>query len=181
MRLRWLIVLLGVALFTLLPLYSTLAADTGEAAIRERLKGVAETGATFAPQPSIPKYAGKIVQGGLAISGLLFFALTIYGGIMYLTSGGNEEQAKKSTKILVRAVIGLFIIIFAGAITQFITGYLARPVSTPGEQPEYLDRDLGEGCPAGYAQVIDIPVLWLGDIPEEYAGQGVSGAACRRL
>lgn len=171
-----------VLLFTSLLIAPVSAADTGEAAIRERLKGVAETGATFAPNPSIPRYAGKIVQGGLAISGLLFFALTIYGGIMYLTSGGNEEQAKKSTKIIVRAVIGLFIIIFAGAITQFITGYLARPVSTSSaEGPEYLDRDVGEDCPAGYAQVIDIPVLWLGDIPEGSAQQGVSWAACRRL
>lgn len=129
--------LLGMTLFLFISFLITAvsAADTGEAAIRERLKGVAETGATFAAQPSIPKYAGKIVQGGLAISGLIFFALTIYGGVMYLTAGGNEEQAKKSTKIIARAVIGLLIVLFAGAITQFIAGYLARSVvSCPSGQ-----------------------------------------------
>lgn len=75
--------------------------------------------------------AGRIVRSALVLLGLIFFTLTIYAGVLYLTAGGNEEQIKKSTTILKRAVIGLFIVIFAGAITQFITSYLPRAV-TPG-------------------------------------------------
>lgn len=138
------VVLLVILLSTALPTLA--AAEVGEQAIRERLKGVAETGATFAPNPSVPRYAGKIVQGGLAISGLIFFALAVYGGIMYLTAGGNEEQAKKSTKILVRATIGLFIIIFAGAITQFIDDYLRRSVVTCSED-QHFDAELNQCAP----------------------------------
>lgn len=82
------------------------------------------------PQP-LAVAAGRIVRGALVLLGLIFFALTVYGGVLYLTAGGNEEQVKKATGILKGAIIGLIIVIFAGAITQFITGYIARPVVTP--------------------------------------------------
>lgn len=116
-----------------------LAADTGAAAVRERVKNVAE-GVGYLPAPTdsgaaagfLTGFFGKITRGALVLLGVLFFALVVYGGIMHLTAGGNEEQVKKSTKIIVRGLVGLLIVIFAGAITQFLMK-LTRPVCPEGE------------------------------------------------
>jgi len=48
-----------------------------------------------------------LTVGGIAV---IFF---IYGGVTYLTAGGNEEQAKKGKTILIQAIIGLVIIALA--------------------------------------------------------------------
>ncbi|KKU73653.1 MAG: hypothetical protein UX98_C0005G0029 [Parcubacteria group bacterium GW2011_GWA2_47_26] len=106
------------------------AEDTGAGAVRERLRGAGETGAGFTSYAASPaEYFGRIVRGALVLLGLVFFTLTVYGGILYLTASGNEDQVKKAKTILTRAIIGLIIVVFAGAITQFITGYVARPVT----------------------------------------------------
>ena len=112
-----------------------LATDAGS--INDKLKNVAEKGVGFLPNPSIPEFAGTIVYGALTLLGLIFFILVVYGGVLHLTAGGNDEQAKKSTKIIIRALIGLLIVIFAGAITQFIIK-VAAPVQ--------------EACPSGQAR-----------------------------
>ena len=126
--------------------------------------------------------AGRIVRGALLLLGVIFFALTVYAGILYLTAGGNEEQVKKATTILKSAVIGLFIVIFAGAITQFVVGYAARRVVPP--QPsgatsyaDYMDIGLWDcitgACPDNYSCRLDAP-----EVIEDQGG--MEGAVCAR-
>ena len=142
-------------------------AEIGAKAVTDKLtnlwqKGLGLTGESL----SVVQIAGRIVRGALLLLGVIFFALTVYAGILYLTAGGNEEQVKKSTTILKGAVIGLLIVIFAGAITQFVTSYSSRQVTPP--QPagatsyaDYIDIGLWDcmmsRCPINYSCRLDAP------------------------
>ena len=78
------------------------------------------------PSLFLPLYLGLIVRAALTLLGVIFFALTIYGGFLWLYAGGNEEQVKKAKAIITRAIIGLIITLFAGGITQFVIYYFGR-------------------------------------------------------
>ena len=147
--------------------------DVGKAAILQKLKGVGEPQgeqATVTPQRDPVVIAGRIVRAALVLVGVIFFALMIYGGSLWLTAGGNEEQVKQARHIIVRASIGAIIVLFAGAITQFLVNQLGRPVAPPTSGPEYIDAPgFTEGCPPGYSYVLNAP--------DE---TGIEGDACRR-
>lgn len=63
----------------------------------------------------------KIITVVLTFIGLIFIVLIIYAGFKYMTSGGNEEQAKKAMSLLKNAILGLIIILASWAITRYIT------------------------------------------------------------
>lgn len=63
---------------------------------------------------------GSIVGTLLSFLGVLFMALVIYGGILWMTARGNEQQVEKAKDLLVNAIIGLIIVLAAYAITSFI-------------------------------------------------------------
>ena len=84
---------------------------------------------TNPPDFGVATIAGTVIGYLLAFVGVIFFVLMLYGGFLWMTSRGNEEQVKKAKAVLLRAIIGLVIVLFAGAITQFITGFLSRSVT----------------------------------------------------
>ena len=63
---------------------------------------------------------GKIISALLAFLGTIFLVLIIYGGFLWMTAGGNEEQIKKARGIITHATIGLIIVLAAYAITYYI-------------------------------------------------------------
>ena len=67
---------------------------------------------------------GKIVGAALAFIGILFFILMIYGGFLWMTARGNEENVTKAKELIIAAVIGLVIVLAAYAITAYIGGAL---------------------------------------------------------
>lgn len=62
----------------------------------------------------------------VVIAGIIFVVLMLVGGIMYLTSAGNEDASKKAKTLLVDAVIGLVIVAIAwsagGWVVDQLTG-----------------------------------------------------------
>ena len=96
--------------------------DTVDAAIGN-LKGVAQESGVVQntnTAPSTAQIIGKIINVTLGILGLIFFILVVYGGITWMTAGGNEEKASKAVKILTRSTIGIIIVIVAYLITNVI-------------------------------------------------------------
>lgn len=67
---------------------------------------------------------GTVVKGVLALVGTIFFVLTIYAGILWMTAQGNSETVEKATSIVKASIIGLAITMSAYAITVFVTGKL---------------------------------------------------------
>ncbi len=80
----------------------------------------AATAAGLKTGVTLESRAGQIVGALLALVGVLFFVLMIYGGILWMTAGGNDTQVKNAQKTIAAAVIGLVIVISAYAITMFI-------------------------------------------------------------
>lgn len=75
---------------------------------------------------SIPGIIGQIIGAILSFVGVIFFLLLIYGGILWMTARGNEENVKKSISLMTQAAYGLIIIAAAYLITKYIGSLLLR-------------------------------------------------------
>jgi len=62
----------------------------------------------------------KVVQTALSLIGVLFLILMIYGGFLWMTDRGNEDQVKKAKSLITAAVIGLIIVVSAYAISYLV-------------------------------------------------------------
>jgi hypothetical protein len=51
---------------------------------------------------------------------MIFLLLMIFGGIRWMTAGGNEENVKKASSLIYQATIGLIIVISAFLLTNFV-------------------------------------------------------------
>lgn len=71
-------------------------------------------------QQDLPTLAGNILGTALSFIGVLFFALMVFGGFMWMTARGNEEQTKKALNTITAAVIGLIIVLSSYTITSFV-------------------------------------------------------------
>lgn len=67
-----------------------------------------------------------IIQVALSFLGVIFLILVIYGGFLWMTASGNEEQVGKAKKILKSAIIGLVIVMMSYAISWFVTNALGE-------------------------------------------------------
>jgi hypothetical protein len=65
---------------------------------------------------------GQIIKTALSVVGLLFVALIVYGGFLWMTAetGAGRNQLEKAKKVFIMAVIGLLIIVAAYAITSLV-------------------------------------------------------------
>jgi hypothetical protein len=79
---------------------------------------------------------GAIVKGVLGFVGTAFLVLTIYGGILWMTASGREEQVESAKKVITSAIIGVAITMAAYAITYFITARLQKVGESP-TPPKY--------------------------------------------
>jgi hypothetical protein len=73
--------------------------------------------------------ARTIVDYFLAFLGFLATLMIIYGGILYVTAAGNEENAKKGKTIIMYAAIGIIIILLSYAIVSTILGAASTPAA----------------------------------------------------
>ena len=84
-------------------------------------KTAAGTGhATGDGEEQLTQKIGDIVQAVLSFLGVIFLVLMIYGGYLWMTARGNEEQVTKAKNLITAAIIGLIIVISAYAISYFI-------------------------------------------------------------
>ncbi len=85
----------------------------------------------------------RIINIFLGFLGVIAVCIVLYGGFLYMTSGGDDEKIGTAKKLLINGVIGLVIILSAFAITTFIFSRLQDAVSgTPGDE----DEDLWGSC-----------------------------------
>lgn len=117
-----------VAIFA--PIYNSLAAtdsvfgglDSTADQVNEIRNGMGkaasagnDTATTF-----LSKKIGGLVGAVLAFIGVIFLLLIVYGGFMWMTAAGNDQQVEKARNVIVASVIGLVIVLSAYAITSFV-------------------------------------------------------------
>lgn len=78
------------------------------------------SGYESADETTVSRVAGTVVNAFLGLLGVIFIILIIYGGIKWMTAGGNEEQVKQARTTITRAIIGLVIVMGSWAIWSFV-------------------------------------------------------------
>ncbi len=86
---------------------------------------------------------GSIIQGALTIVGTVFFALMFYGGFLWMTARGEEDQITKGKNTIVAAVIGVSVVVSAYAITNIVQ---ERIINTSGGSSGNLCLQRYSGC-----------------------------------
>jgi hypothetical protein len=69
---------------------------------------------------NVPQLIGSIIKEVLGIVGALALLMFVYGGFLWLTSGGSPDRIKKGKDILVWAVIGLVVIFASYTLVDFV-------------------------------------------------------------
>lgn len=65
---------------------------------------------------------GRVISAALGISGSIALLMFVWGGMLWLTSGGSPERIKKGKDAIVWAVLGLVLIFGSYAILNFVLG-----------------------------------------------------------
>ncbi len=63
---------------------------------------------------------GTIFRGLLLLVGIVFLMITVYSGIRFMMASGNEEQIEKARTRILRATIGLAIVLGSWIIVGFV-------------------------------------------------------------
>jgi len=69
---------------------------------------------------SVQDIIAYVINSVLGLLGVIFLVLIIYAGFLWMTATGNDEQVTKAKNILIRAIIGVIIIVAAYAISFFV-------------------------------------------------------------
>lgn len=75
------------------------------------------------PAPIISRGV-QIVAGILGIMTLVAFGVVVYAGIMMILSAGNEDQFSKSKSLIIRAGLGLVLVLMSYLLASFIVNLL---------------------------------------------------------
>ncbi len=67
---------------------------------------------------------GGIIKFALGIVGSLTLLMLVWGGFLWLTSGGNPERVKKGTQTMLWATIGVILVFASYLIVRNFTEYL---------------------------------------------------------
>ena len=77
---------------------------------------------------------GLIINMILSFLGIVFLGLIIYSGYQWMIAAGNEEKVKESIERMIRAIIGLTIIVSAYVLTNFVVTRIQTSNQTQQEQ-----------------------------------------------
>ena len=64
----------------------------------------------------------RLIRLFLSFIGIILVLIIIYAGLMWMTSGGDDEKVAKAKKTIINAIIGLIIILLSNTIVRFIVG-----------------------------------------------------------
>ncbi len=68
----------------------------------------------------------KIMNIALYAIGIVAVIMIIYGGYIYMTAGGNADQAKRGRTILMWAIAGLIVVLAAASIVNIVVKYVVE-------------------------------------------------------
>lgn len=116
---KYLILPLLSIIFIMISFFSVNAAASYTFNEGSGLQKMAEkTGLSNSLEPE--SYVGTVLILLFSFLGIIFFILTIYAGIQWMTAQGDAAQVTKAKETLIRATVGLIIVIAAYGITFFI-------------------------------------------------------------
>lgn len=73
----------------------------------------------------------KLITIALFFIGALAFVFVIWGGILFVTSGGDAEKTTKARNTLLYAIIGIVVVVLAYAIVTWASTSLTGTITSP--------------------------------------------------
>jgi hypothetical protein len=117
--------ILTILLFFSLSFNFVLAADNLSNTFGDSLKNTAGKGAGYDTAKNNPmSIISTVIKTALSFLGVIFLILMIYGGYLWMTASGNEQQVEKAKGMIKNALIGLIIVIAAYALSYFVISKL---------------------------------------------------------
>lgn len=68
-----------------------------------------------------------LIQYALIFVAILAVVFAIYGGVLYITSGGDSEKTTKARNTILYAVLGVILVVLAYAIVTWASGFAFNP------------------------------------------------------
>lgn len=72
------------------------------------------------PADDLPTILGIVLRTAFGLLGSLALAMFVYGGFLWLTSGGSADRIEKGKNTMVWAVLGIAVAFTAYAIVDFV-------------------------------------------------------------
>ena len=82
-------------------------------------------GVVGGPQPE--DVVGIIISSVLGFLGVIFGILIVYGGFLWMTAGGNDQEIDKAKKIIKNASIGLFVVLLSYSLSWLVLNIFVSP------------------------------------------------------
>jgi len=123
-------IILAIASFCFYDIASVLAADNNSVA--GGLDTVA--GGAGLANADLKVLIGKILKIILGFLGIIAVCLVLYGGFLYMTSGGEQEKVSTAKKYITNALIGLVIILLSYSIVAFVM----KQITGAFDDPNYI-------------------------------------------
>ena len=89
--------------------------------------GLGKAGGDIFSGDSIEVIVGRVIQAALAIIGVVFLALIVYAGILWMTSQGEEKKIQQARGYIFHSILGFIIVMAAYALTSYLIDALAKP------------------------------------------------------
>ncbi len=92
----------------------------GSGGVQGGLNNIGSAFPVGSPDESFANVVRVVITWALYIAAVIAVLVIIYGGFLYITSGGDATQAKKGRTALVNAIIGLVIAVLAYVVIQVV-------------------------------------------------------------
>lgn len=90
-------------------------------------KGLDETAGTAQLQAGdLPTTIGSMIGVLLSILGIVFLVIILYGGITWMTAGGEEANVKKGRHMIVEGAVGLVICLSAYSLSIYVVSKITE-------------------------------------------------------
>jgi hypothetical protein len=98
------------------------------------------------PPGGLPEIIARIIRVALGFLGIVAIVVILYGGFVWMTSGGDEEKIRRAKKTLINGTIGLGLILGAFIIVQFIFRAFLGEEEVPLAAPPAVPSRVGGGA-----------------------------------
>lgn len=116
----FLVICLLVGQFLFLGAELVLAQSQTQSDRIELVNPIGGTSASPRGKTNFSEIGGNIVKTVMGILGSITLLVFIAGGIMWLTSGGNQDKVQMGSKTMLYAIIGIFVIFASYAILSMV-------------------------------------------------------------
>ncbi len=113
---------------TFIPL-PTYALDLGQGLTKKAATKAGYSAGTN--ETTLASTIGQVIKTAMSFLGILFTALMVYAGFLWMTARGEEGQIDKAQKIISYSIMGLILALGSYSITNFVVPRILE--STTGE------------------------------------------------